>query len=180
MAKKIYILYLIIIISMALNDTIKLKPYEHFKVGVANFLRFDRKRLYEVLGIIQYSAIYGVTCFYIGLTIENLFPDADEKASTWKITWEVLSQCILLALTFFFVRKLVKSIPALPTFFTNRKEFGYAPYRVTEYDGEFMLGVVFVGVQLNLLSKISILAQRVLKSFGIRKKILKLEHSLGH
>lgn len=155
------------------------KPLEHFHKGLADFLRGDKQRFYEVLSIIQYSAIYGVTCFYLGLGIESMFPNADEKSETWKIVLEVLLQCILLTVSFFFIRKLVKSIPALPTFFTNRGELGFAPYRVTEYDGEFMLGVVFVGVQLNLLSKISILAHRVLKTFGFRKRILRLEHSIG-
>jgi cytochrome c biogenesis protein CcdA len=156
------------------------KPLEHFLAGLADFLRMDRQRGYEVLSIIQYSAIYGVTCFYLGLGIESLFPNADEKSETWKIVVEVLSQCILLTVAFFFIRKLVKSIPAIPTFFTNRGELGFAPYRVTEYDGEFMLGVVFVGVQLNLLSKISILAHRVLQTFGYRKRILRLEHTVNY
>jgi len=155
------------------------KPLEHFRSGLRDFLRSDKQRFYEVLSIIQYSAIYGVTCFYLGVMIESLFPDANDNIETWKIVLEVLSQCILLTVSFFFIRKLVKSVPALPTFFTNRGELGFAPYRVTEYDGEFMLGVIFVGVQLNLLSKISILAHRVLKSFGFKKKILHLENSIG-
>jgi hypothetical protein len=155
------------------------KPLEHFRTGLADFLRNDKQRLYEVLSIIQYSAIYGVTCFYLGIGIESLFPDANENTVTWKLVLEVLFQCILLTVSFFFIRKLVKSIPAIPTFFTNRGELGFAPYRVTEYDGEFMLGVIFVGVQLNLLSKISILAHRVLKTFGFKKRILRLEHSIG-
>lgn len=161
-----------------MSENIIKKPIEHFFTGLADFFRHDKVRFYEVLSIIQYSAIYGVICFYLGLWLESLFPESNEKAETLSITLEVLSQCILLAVSFFFIRKLVKAIPAIPTFFTNKGDLGFVPYRVTEYDGEFMLGVVFVGVQLNLLSKISILAHRVLRSFGMRKKILKLEHSI--
>ena len=94
---------------------------------------------------------------------------------------EVLLQGILLAITVFYVRKIVKIMPFLFVLNTDINGDGkvdaYHPYQATEYSGEVMIALVVVGAQFNLIKKIDLLSRRLYKwIYGEEKKI---EHSLG-
>jgi hypothetical protein len=161
-------------------DNLRIRPWKHFQYGMMDLFRTDRIRLYQIVGIFQYTILYGVICFYLGAFLESLFPDADEGKASWKIALEVLGQCFILALSLFYIRLFVKAIPALPTLFlpsktTGRSDLSTASYNFSEYQGELIVSIIFIGVQLNLLSKISILAKRTLNSVGLNKVVLLLE-----
>jgi hypothetical protein len=161
-------------------EDLKVQPWEHFKKGMLDFIRIDRMRLFQLLGIFQYTILYGLVCFYLGSTLESFFPDADEAKSSWTIAVEVLGQCFILAVSLFYIRIFIKAVPAIPTFFLHRRTRGHgdlstASYRFSEYQGELIVAIIFIGVQLNLLTKISILAKRFLNMLGREKTVLRLK-----
>ena len=160
----------------------RVDPIAHIKDGIAELFRHDYTRLYQILGIFQYTIVYGIICFYLGVGLESFFPDADESKNSWAITWEVLGQTFVLALALFYIRIFVKAIPAIPTLFMAKRsgtgrDFSTASYKFSEYQGELVVAIVFIGVQLNLLSKITILAKRVLNYFGLNKGVLRIHRS---
>ncbi|NBR60642.1 hypothetical protein EB118_18825 [bacterium] len=161
-------------------DKLRVQPWKHFQYGMKDFFRTDKARLFQIVGIFQYTILYGVICFYFGAFLESLFPNATDDKDSWKIAMEVLGQCFILALALFYIRLFVKAIPALPTVFLPSKSRGIsdlstASYSFSEYQGELIVSIIFIGVQLNLLSKISILAKRTLNSVGLNKVVLLFE-----
>ena len=56
------------------------------------------------------------------------------------------------------MRFVVKCVPVL---FPVAKGSGYIPYQTAEFNGEMMMGFVFLGSQLNLIRKIDELASRL-------------------
>lgn len=159
---------------------LRVQPWEHFKKGITDLFRFDRVRLFQIIGIFQYTILYGFICFYLGSLLESLFPDADDTKKSIDIAKEVLGQCFILAVGLLYIRIFVKAIPAIPTFFLSSSSKGHvdlstASYRFSEYQGELIVSIIFIGVQLNLLTKISILAKRFLNTLGLEKQILRLK-----
>lgn len=129
----------------------------HIQGRIKDLTRLDTKRLYQVIEILQYSILYAFVTGFFGICLEKLFPTPDEKKSTHRILFEVLLQCMLSALSVFYLRKIVKVVP-----FILEKEKYYETHSVEEYNGEIMIAIVFVGVQKNLLTKIDILRSRLL------------------
>jgi hypothetical protein len=161
-------------------DNLKIQPWEHFKHGMIDFIRLDRARFFQLLGIFQYTILYGLVCFYLGSILESFFPDANENEKSWTIAAEVLGQCFIIAVGLFYIRIFIKAIPSIPTFFLRGRSRGHsdlstASYRFSEYQGELVVAIIFIGVQLNLLTKISILAKRFLSMLGREKDILRLK-----
>lgn len=156
---------------------LRIQPRKHFISGIQEIFRTDRARLYQLIGIFQYTILYGIICFYLGAFLESMFPDADENKKSFIIAAEVIGQCFALSVGLMYIRMFVKAMPAIPTFFLPGKGKGVrdlstAAYKFSEYEGELIVSIIFIGVQLNLLSKINILTKRVLKYFGIERKLL--------
>jgi uncharacterized integral membrane protein len=138
--------------------------------------------LYHMLESIQYGLLYLVAAFLGGVGLDWLFPVYDEKKKTGIIFRETVAQCIMLILLVYFIRSNVKSIPiAFPA------PRGYIPYKTAEFNGEMMMGFVFVSSQLNLLKKIDLLSwdiykllfkeERVAES-AVNKEVRRAEHEL--
>jgi hypothetical protein len=115
--------------------------------------------LYNILESLQYGAIYMLAAFIGGVGLDYLFPVYEPKKNIWTVTREVTAQCLLLILLVYFIRTYVKSIPILfPTQFAPRN---YRPYATSEFNGEMMMGFVFLGCQLNLINKIDLIADTI-------------------
>jgi hypothetical protein len=115
-------------------------------------------RFYHILESIQYGILYLLAAFAGGVSLDFSFPHFDDAKPTGVIFYEASFQCILLVLVVYLVRFIVKGVPIL---FPIAKGSGYIPYRTAEFNGEMMMGFVFLGSQLNLIRKIDELASRL-------------------
>jgi hypothetical protein len=114
------------------------------------------KRIYGMLESIQYSILYLFAAFVGGVSLDFLFPHYDSEKPTEVILRETLLQCIFLVLIVIIIRHFVKQVPLVfpvPS--------GYKPYKVPEFNGEMMMGFVFLGCQINLIQKIDLLATKL-------------------
>jgi hypothetical protein len=117
-------------------------------------------RGYHILESVQYALLYMISAFLGGVGLDFAFPHYDSKKPTEVIVKEVLLQCILLVLVVYFVRYCVKSVPLLFPIGKN-----YVPYKTPEFNGEMMMGFVFLGAQLNLIQKIDLLSTKLYNYF---------------
>ncbi len=125
-----------------------------------SLIKFDEIRLNEILESLQYGLGYLIVAFITGIGLDYLFPQADENKDTWKTGLEVLAQALALIIVAFYLRKLVKIVP----FFMYYSGSGRPVFRAhesSEYQGEFMMSVIFISVQDNLLKKVNILSDRL-------------------
>jgi hypothetical protein len=112
-------------------------------------------QLYHILESIQYGVLYLLAAFLGGVSLDFLFPHYDPEKPEPLMLREVVFQCILLVLVVLLTRGLVKQVPIL---FPVNGGSGYTPYKTAEFNGEMMMGFVFLGSQLNLIQKIDHLA----------------------
>lgn len=139
-------------------------PYVHLKAGMKDFIRFDKVRLVNIFGSIQYGLLYAFTFFFAGIGIEALFPLYNPNVPVKTIIWEVLIQCIVIILVTFYARKFIEAIPGIMTFFPNLFDFdklvskGFIPYGIDEFKGEVMMSVILIGVEVNLFKKVEYLS----------------------
>jgi hypothetical protein len=99
-----------------------------------------------------------LTAFFAGVGLDFAFPHYDPKKPVADIRREVILQCIALVLVVYMTRLLVKNIPIL---FPIHSAVRYIPYKTAEFNGEMMMGLVFLGVQLNLVQKMDFLAGKL-------------------
>ena len=114
-------------------------------------------RVYHVLESLQYGLLYMFAAFFGGVGLDFLFPRYSDNTPTGPLFGQVIGQCSLLVLVVYFVRFVIKQVPILFPVYPGSK---YVPYQVPEYEGEMMMGLIFLGSQLNLVQKIDLLAQR--------------------
>jgi hypothetical protein len=113
-------------------------------------------RFFSFLESAQYGILYMIAAFFGGVGLDFSFPHYDPEKPTDIIFKEVLFQCILLIFIVIIIRYFIKQVPILfPV------PFGYKPYRVPEFNGEMMMGFVFLGCQINLIQKIDLLATKL-------------------
>jgi hypothetical protein len=141
-----------------------------------------RARVYHVLESIQYSILYLLAAFIGGVSLDFWFPHYDPEKSVWTVFQEVVQQCIALVLVVYFVRYCVKGIPIL---FPVAPGSNYIPYTTPEFNGEMMMGLVFLGSQLNLIQKLDLLAQKLYTWFfkeerKVRGDLVKSTTKAGH
>jgi hypothetical protein len=113
---------------------------------------------YHILESIQYGILYMVAAFLGGVGLDFSFPHYDPKKPVDEIRREVIYQCIMLVLVVILVRSIVKSVPFL---IPVPKGLNFIPYKTAEFNGEMMMGFVFLGCQLNLIQKLDFLAGRL-------------------
>ena len=138
---------------------------DHIQDRTQKLLNFNEIRVMELLEIVQYGLGYMGLAFIIGVSLDYLFPRFDEEQDTHQVLIEIILQIILLLIGAFYIRKIVKIMPFL--FVVNFDIDGdgripkYRPYESTEFEGELMMGLVFVASQRNLLNKIDLISTRL-------------------
>ena len=113
-------------------------------------------RVYHILESVQYGILYMIAAFIGGVGLDFAFAPYTEDISTKELFKEIFYQCVLLIVVVYCTRGLVKQVPLL--FPTSR---GFIPYTTPEFNGEMMMGLIFLGSQLNLIQKIDLLAKRI-------------------
>ncbi len=130
----------------------------HLDERVEKLVRFDTVRINELLELIQYTTLYGISSFFAGLGINSLFPEYNRDRPTGKLLLEVFAELCTVIIAIYYIRKLIKLVPFMLLFAANKS---YIPYQTTEYDGEFTISLVFVAMQFRLIKKIGLLGERM-------------------
>lgn len=129
-------------------------------------------RMYHILESIQYSILYLATAFIGGVSLDFSFPHYDPSTPTEIMARQTIFQCIYLVLVVMLTRYLVKQVPIL---FPIPIGTNYIPYKTAEFNGEMMMGFVFLGSQLNLIQKIDHLAEKLYTYLFNEKRVVKTE-----
>jgi hypothetical protein len=138
---------------------------EHIQDRTQKLFNFNEVRIMELLENVQYGLGYMGLAFIIGVSLDYVFPKYDEEQDTRQVILEIALQIVLLIVGAFYIRKIVKIMPFL--FVINFDIDGdgripkYRPYESTEFEGELMMGLVFVASQRNLLNKIDLVSERL-------------------
>lgn len=118
---------------------------------------------YNALESIQYGAMYMFAAFLGGVGLDYLFPVYDPKKKLNVVVREVLAQCLFLILLVIFIRTYIKQVPIL--FPLKGAPRNYIPYKTSEFNGEMMMGFVFLGCQLNLINKIDLISDKLYRLY---------------
>lgn len=146
------------------------KAAEHFYDRLHKLTTFDTIRINDIFESTQYGILYAIAAFIVGGTLNLLFAPFSEKVSTGQLAFQVFYELILIIIGVYYLRKLVKvvpylfdvRIPGMPTF---------RPYLTTEYNGELVISLIFIGVQFRFIRKLDLLANRLYNIlFGIKLK----------
>lgn len=113
-------------------------------------------RIYDILESIQYGSLYMIAAFIGGVGLDILFPVFDNKKPINTVILETIAQCLSLIVLVYILRVIIGNIPFI---FPIHHNSGFTPYMTYEYEGEMMMGFVFLGVQLNLIRKIDKIAK---------------------
>ena len=154
---------------------------QHIQERIRSLFLFNEVRVMELLETIQFGLGYLVVGFIAGTLLDYSFPHYKEDVDTQSLFIEVLLQGILLAISVFYVRKIVKIMPFMFVLKSDINGDGridaYHPYQATEYSGEVMIALVMIGAQFNLIKKIDLLSRRLYKWLYNEEKTV--QHSLG-
>lgn len=146
------------------------KAVEHFYERLHKLTTFDTIRINDIFESTQYGILYAIAAFIVGGTLNLLFAPFSEKVSTGQLAFQVFYELVLIIIGVYYLRKLVKVVPYLfdvriPGMTTFR------PYLTTEYNGELVISLVFIGVQFRFIRKLDLLANRLYNIlFGIKLK----------
>jgi hypothetical protein len=142
-------------------------PQIHFDAGMRDFARFDKVRLINIVGSVQYGILYSIVYFIFGLVLHNIFPVFTTKISLLSLFGWILLQCVVIILVTFYVQKFIEAIPGLLSFFpkyfnmSDLRAKGFIPYGVEEFKGDMASSIVLIGTQVNLLNKVAYLTEEV-------------------
>jgi len=148
---------------------------QYFKRRLHTLLQFDDVRIQEILESIQYCLGYLILGFILGSFIDSIFPDFDKKKETHNLMIEILLQAVLIVISVFYVRKIVKLMPSL---FSHHKSGQFRPYETNEYSGEITISIILIGSQINFIRKIDLLSHRFEMFFIGEEHSLKRDTSL--
>ena len=115
-------------------------------------------RIYHILESIQYGLLYMIAAFIGGVSLDFTFPHFTEDIDTYELVRQTAFQCLLLVLVVYLTRYIIKKIPIL---FPIKAGSSFVPYTTPEFNGEMMMGLIFLGSQLNLIQKIDLISKRL-------------------
>lgn len=130
-------------------------PKKRFKNNGYDLIRVDIIRLFEIIEIAYFGALYFVFGLLIGTAVNRIFPARNRNSNPLVVFFEAMAQCSLVALASFYIRKIVLMFPSP---FTTIK--GYCPYIFTEAVSITIMSVVLLATQSRLIQKFEILGER--------------------
>tara|TARA_A100001015_G_scaffold284281_1_gene350541 strand:+ start:1255 stop:2151 length:897 start_codon:yes stop_codon:yes gene_type:complete len=133
---------------------------DHVKKQFNKLISVDKIRMHKLLFIMQYTLLYVFVGLGLGSALDHLFPDYDSEKENMDILKELTLQTLVIGVTLFYARKLVKVVPYLFNF-DNSFSSSHAQ-NIPEYQGTLILGLVFVATQTSYLKKIQHLSKNVI------------------
>ena len=122
------------------------EPLENVKK--TNIFAFDKTQLLKLLELSQYTVVYTLLILPIGRVLNNYLPELDKSKTNIRILLEIVIQMIVIVLTMYFIRRVVKRLPFI------YHDPDYEEGGVTEVYGELTIAFVYVVTQDHLAKKI--------------------------
>ena len=127
-----------------------------------SLLSFDCVRISRLLETIEYGSLYAIITFFVGAFLDaafqNLYPGEKKceplknAGEFWRTFTIVMMQGIVAALLVIYIRKTAQLMPFI---FDVCPKGKYAAHEhVKEYEGEILIGIIFVGVQANMVRQL--------------------------
>ena len=133
---------------------------DHIKKQFDKLISVDKIRMHKLLFVMQYTLLYVIVGIFLGSLLDHLFPEYDPEKEHMDIVKELALQTVVIGVTLFYARKLVKVVPYLFNF-DNSFSNSHAQ-NMPEYQGTLILGMVFVATQTSYLKKIQHLSKNVI------------------
>jgi hypothetical protein len=126
-----------------------------------DFLIFDKRKQVKILKIIQYTVIYIILIGFFGNLIDKLFPAFDNTKKIIYIYLEIAMQLILSTILIFFIRDFIYTLPLLISPYSTNVTSSVS------YQGDIVITLILLNVQINLAKKILFIAERSTKEVVI-------------
>ena len=84
---------------------------DHFVRNAKDLVKVDMERFLTILEVLYYVVIYMTISLFLGLSVNKIFPRADESKTRMQIVGEVILQVMALALLIYYALLLGKIIP---------------------------------------------------------------------
>ena len=133
---------------------------EHVKKHFNKLISVDKIRMHKLLFVAQYSSLYVFVGILLGSLTDYLFPPYDPEKEPLDIVKELALQTVVIAISIFYSRKLVKMVPYLFNF-DNSFSNSHAQ-NIPEFQGTIVLSMVFVATQTSYLKKVQHLSKNVI------------------
>jgi len=133
---------------------------DHAKKQFNKLISVDKIRMHKLLFVMQYTLLYVAVGLGLGSLLDHLFPDYDPEKESLDIVKELALQTLVIGVTLFYARKLVKVVPYLFNF-DNSFSNSHAQ-NMPEYQGTLILGMVFVATQTSYLKKMQHISKNVI------------------
>ena len=135
---------------------------EPFSERLDSLLSFDCVRFSRIMETIEYGCAYAVLTFFAGTLIDalmqNLYPGEKKceplksEGEFWRCFLFVVLQSVFSAVSIIYIRKIAQLLPFV---FDVCPEGKYAAHQhVSEYEGEILIALVFIGSQSNLVRQL--------------------------
>lgn len=126
---------------------------------VERLLRVDTVRASKLLEQIQYAVIVFIIAFFIGSMTDKLFPlpKEGEQISDFDLYKDLFLQLCLIVISAYYITKVAKVIPF---FFSLSEKYVPSSHGENMAGAGLAMAIIFVGVQKNFQSRITILKNR--------------------
>lgn len=127
--------------------------------SIESLLRVDTIRASKLLEQIQFAVIVFIIAFFVGSYTDKLFPIKKdvENITDFELYKDLLLQLSLIVISSYYITKLVKIIPF---FFTLSDKYIPSAHGESMAGANLAMAIIFVGVQKNFQSRITILKNR--------------------
>lgn len=127
--------------------------------SIENLLRVDSIRASKLLEQIQFAVIVFIIAFFVGSYTDKLFPINKnvEDITDFELYKDLLLQLCLIVISSYYITKLVKIIPF---FFKLSDKYIPSSHGESMAGASLAMAIIFVGVQKNFQTRITILKNR--------------------
>lgn len=129
--------------------------------GEEKIVTFDKIRILKFVELFQYTVIF----YFIAIVVSKflnkyLFTTKEEEIKKYgfmKLSFSIILQLFILIVTFFYIRKIVKAIPSISTFFSDE----FVPLTTIEYSMHIAFVFLFLDIVKNLKFKVSLIEEKL-------------------
>lgn len=127
--------------------------------SIESLLRVDTVRASKLLEQIQFAIIVFIIAFFVGSYTDKLFPVKKdvENITNFELYKDLLLQLCLIVISSYYITKFVKIIPF---FFKLSDKYIPSAHGESMAGASLAMAIIFVGVQKNFQSRITILKNR--------------------
>ncbi len=118
---------------------------------------FDTDTKNQLLNLAQYILLAIIPIVLLNKSVQYIFPESDETATTWTLLGEITGQLVYIFVALVFINRVLTYIPTY-------SKIGYTEMNLASVILPFL--VIILSLQTKVGQKVEILAQRAKKAYG--------------